>query len=169
LFTVSNSTTDRWPFHRLADSDTPSSAPAEDGWRLIRIRNPDGGPDTVSIMHISDSSQSDVGLAGIALRCTGTLEVNTIVVVIEPWPPSSHPRVTLSVGSKNATFDATVLQPFTVLLLPRAATSLLIESWQTDPSLSVNIEGPTKRTNGIVSIANLGPAFDDLLKGCLTP
>jgi hypothetical protein len=162
-------TTDGPPFQSLAKPDSSNSEPAENDWRLVRIRNPAGGPDTVSIMRTADSSQSDIDLAGIALRCSATPEVNTTVVVIEPLAPGSHPKVTLRIGPKIAKFDAMVLKPFTVLLLPRAATSFLIESWQTDPNLSVNIERPSKTTNGIVSLAGLGPAFDDLLKGCLTP
>jgi hypothetical protein len=95
--------------------------------------------------------------------------VDTIVVVVEPLPPASHPKVTLHIGAKNAKFDATVLEPFTALLLPRGATAFLTESWQIDPHVSINIEGAGKVTNGIVPIGNLGPAFDGLLKTCLGP
>lgn len=120
-------------------------------------------------MHSVDISRSDVDLAGIALRCTTAPEVDTIVVVIKPWPPGSHPKVTLRIGSKIEEFDATVLEPFTVLLLPRGATAFLTETWRTDPSVSISIEGASKVTNGTVPIDGFGPAFDDLMKNCVLP
>jgi hypothetical protein len=154
------------PSHRVADPRTLDS-PAAGGWRLVRIRNPRGGPDTFSIMHSADVSRSD--LAGLVLHCQTAPDVDTIVMVIEPWPPASHPKVTLHIGARNAQFDATVLEPFTALLLPRGATAFLTESWRTDPFVSVSIEGGNKVMNGTVPIGGLGLAFDDLLKSCPLP
>lgn len=155
------------PFHRVADPQSLDSPAAAAGWRLVRIRNPRGGPDTFSIMHSADVSQSD--LAGLVLRCQTAPDVDTMVMVIEPWPPASHPKVTLHIGARDAQFDATVLEPFTALLLPRAATAFLTESWRTDPHVSIRIEGENKVMNGTVPIGGLGPAFDDLLKSCPLP
>src|SRR5579863_2562545 len=74
-------------FDGLVESGSLNST--RGGWQLVRIRNPRGGPDTVSIMHSAEISRSDIALAGMVLRCTTAPDVDTIVVVVEPWPPGS--------------------------------------------------------------------------------
>src|ERR1700744_1094084 len=45
------------------------------GWRLVKTPNPNGGPEAVSVMHVSDTAKSDLSLAGLTLRCgRGNLE-----------------------------------------------------------------------------------------------
>ncbi len=43
--------------------------PAGGTWRLVRTRNPTGGPEAVSIMQTADIAKSDLDLAGMMLRC----------------------------------------------------------------------------------------------------
>src|SRR5947208_2016667 len=45
------------------------STQLEDGWRLVKSRDPDGGADAVSAMHVVDSARSDARLAGLSLQC----------------------------------------------------------------------------------------------------
>src|ERR1700678_3016016 len=64
----------------------PSRAQNVGSWRLVRTPNVRGGADAVSIMHIADSSRSDLDLAGLTLRC-GENGIEALVVVVEPRPP----------------------------------------------------------------------------------
>src|SRR5262245_40626327 len=45
------------------------STQLEGGWRLVKSRNPEGGADAISVMHVVDSAKSDARLAGLSLRC----------------------------------------------------------------------------------------------------
>lgn len=154
---------------RFAESGPLNSTSSDTDWRLTRIRNPRGGPDTVSIMHSVDLAQSDISLAGLVLRCQTAPDVDTVVVVVDPLPPGSHPKVSLRIGGKSVQFDATVLEPFTALLLPRSATAFLTETWRIAPVVAISIEEASKTTKGAVPIGSLGPAYDELLKSCFSP
>jgi hypothetical protein len=91
------------PFHRVADPQTLDS-PAAGGWRLVRIRNPRRGPDTFSIMHSADVSRSDP--AGLVLRCQTAPDVDTIVMVIEPWPDGNKAmNGTVPIGGLGPAFN----------------------------------------------------------------
>src|SRR5260370_9895983 len=43
------------------------STQLESGWRLVKSRNPDGGADAVSAMHVANGAKSDARLAGLSL------------------------------------------------------------------------------------------------------
>src|SRR5258708_15101405 len=79
------------------------------GWQLVRTTNPRGGPDTVSIMHTSDTAKSDLNLAGLTFRC-GRLGIETLLVVRETPSPELRPLVSMNNGSYQKLFESFVVQ-----------------------------------------------------------
>src|SRR5205807_632099 len=86
----------------LGQPATPGVAPQKpaDAWRLVRSRDPRGGPDAVSIMRTADTAASDLELAGLLLRC-GEHAPEMRVVVLTPFPPRARPEITITAGASK--------------------------------------------------------------------
>jgi hypothetical protein len=141
-----------------------SGAPA-DAWKLLRSRDPAGGPDAISIVRTAEPSRSDPDIAGLMLRCSAS-RIETLVVVIEPSSPRARLRVTLGAKGASTALEATAVPPFTALLLPPEATSMLSGPWLSAPELSIEISGDRKPANAVVLLAGLGQALERLTAGC---
>jgi hypothetical protein len=142
----------------------PQPRPAETGaWRMLRTPDPRGGPDAVSIMHTADMLRSDPDFAGLMLRCAEE-GVDVLVIVIEPRPPRSRPQIKFGASGNEAGYQATVVPPFTALLLPKDATSLL--SGLGAGELSIEIRDGNPAVHGTVALAGLRPALEGLTASC---
>ena len=147
----------------------PTLGPGAGSWRLVRTRNPSGGPDAVSIMQTADTAKSDLELAGLMLRCReGGFEV--LVVLVTPLPPRAHPKVTVTTGGKSTDFTGTIVPPGAAVLLPQEASELASGSWTRASEISVQVEAgqgdgiPAIR--GIVPLTGLKAAVPSLLANC---
>jgi hypothetical protein len=149
------------------DPAVKSQSTSSGSWRLVRTPNPAGGADAVSIMQTADIAKSDLDLAGLMLRC-GERNVETLVVLIRPFPPRAHPKVTVAAGGKSGEFITTVVPPGAALLLPPEATVLAAGPWQSAAELAVQVEDE-KPVRGIVSLEGLGPAYRTLTASCRKP
>jgi hypothetical protein len=145
----------------------PAASPSEpiSSWRLVKSKDPQGGADAVAIMHTADISKSDIGLAGLMLRC-GNKDVEVVVITTTPFTPRAHPLVKLRVNKSEALFDATVVPPFSALLLPMDATRLADSVWQTASELSVQIDDQQTTVRGIVALTGLQAALANLRANC---
>ena len=135
------------------------------GWRLIRSKNPQGGPDAVSMSHTADITRSDLELAGLMLRCTDQ-GVDLVVVVVTPFPPRAHPAVTVSANNKEWRFDTHVVPPGAELLLPAEATALASGPWQSAHELAVKVSSPEQSFGGVIPIDGLAGALATLIPNC---
>ncbi len=135
------------------------------GWHLIRTKNPNGGPDAVSVSHTADVSRSDIDLAGILVRC-GEKDTEVIVVAVTPFPPRAQPEVTLGVNAQEWRFKAQVISPGAELLLPPEAIRLALGSWQSASELVVKVVAPELSFSGVVSIAGMAEALAALAASC---
>jgi hypothetical protein len=135
------------------------------GWRLVKSRNPGGGAEAVSVMHVVDSAKSDLNLAGLSLRC-GREGFEVLLFVLERLPRASHPTVTMTAGSSRSEFEASVVQGGEALLLPPGASGLAARDWQNASELSVEIATKPKSIQGIVPIAGLSAALRSLTPNC---
>jgi hypothetical protein len=136
------------------------------GWRLLRTPDPRGGPDAVSIMHTADMLRSDPDFAGLMLRCAED-GIDVLVIVVAPRPPRARPQVKFGPPGHEANYQATVVPPFTALLLPKDATSLvsgLRGTASADLSIEINDESPA--VGGTVALAGLRPALEGLKASC---
>ena len=134
------------------------TAPLEGGWRLVKTKNPGGTAETISVMHVADTAKSDIGLAGLSLRCgLGSFEV--VLITLEHLPRASRPNVILTAGSVRNQFQASVAQSEDELVLPQAASGLATGKWQSATELSVEIETQPNPIRGIVPIGGLSAAL----------
>lgn len=134
-------------------------------WRLVRTPNPEGGRDAISIMRTADTSQSDLDLAGLMLRC-GDSATEVLFVVIQPFSPRVHPKVTLQTGSTTNEFMATIVAPGSLVLLPAEAATLPERPWQSATELHVLIEGDERSVRGVIPLTGLATALQLLHSNC---
>ena len=121
--------------------------------RLIRTRDPHGGPDAVAIMHVADYARSDADLAGLMVRCAGrSLEV--LIIVVVPRPPLVRPRVTIGLPGDMQTYTARVVPPFSALLLPPGATGQVVEHGAEGRDLTVRIDGEYQAVRGAIELTS---------------
>jgi hypothetical protein len=135
------------------------------GWQLVKTKDPSGGPDAVSIMHVADAKRSDIGLAGLSLQC-GRQGIEILLIILERMS-RGEPKVTLTSGNgRIAVFDASVVQAGQALLLPRNAAEFATRDWQQANELSVEIEGKSTSIRGTVPIGGLAVAYRLLTESC---
>jgi len=139
--------------------------PLDGGWRLVKTKNPRGGPDAVSVMHLVDSARSDFGMAGLSLQC-GPKGIEVIIVLLEPLSRHAHPAVVITAGSRRFDFEASVTQTGQAVVLPQAASTLAADEWQKITELSLHIETTTSPIKGVVSIDGLSGAWRSLTPYC---
>lgn len=149
-----------------AGEQSPAQSPG--AWRLVRTSNPRGGPDAVSIMHTADVARSDLGLAGLMVRCSGGRS-ELAIVLLNAFPLRAHPRVALGNPGHETEFDATIGPPGTAVVLPGDPKAVIGSAWSAESDLSIRvIDGPTK-ISGVVPLAGLQSAFALLMSNCLGP
>jgi hypothetical protein len=141
------------------------STQLEGGWRLVKSKNPDGGDDAISVMHVVDSAKSDTRLAGLSLQC-GKGGIEIVLIVLEPLSRSARPNVALMAGEKRAEFQASVIQGGVALLLPADASKLAASDWQTANELAVEIGTTPSAIRGAVPMAGLATALRYLSQYC---
>ncbi|MCK1522217.1 MULTISPECIES: hypothetical protein [unclassified Bradyrhizobium] len=141
------------------------STQLESGWRLVKSKNPDGGADAISVMHVVDSAKSDTGLAGLSLQC-GKGGIEIVLIVLEPLSRSARPNVALIAGEKRAEFQASVIQSGVALQLPAEASKLAASDWQNANELAVEIGTAPKAIHGAVPLAGLATALRYLSRSC---
>jgi hypothetical protein len=83
----------------------PENRAMPSGWRLLRSGNPDAP--IMSASRTADATRSDLDLAGLILRCSDK-GIETLIVVVTPFPPRTRPVVTLTANNREWTFDAEV-------------------------------------------------------------
>ena len=154
-----------------AGPDTADRAPPSPeltgGWHLVRTRNPNGGPDAISIMHTADPSRSDPDLAGLMIRCSerGT---EAAIVLIQTFPLRARPRVVFGKPGNETQFEATVAPPGTSILIPGDAATLVGSAWQAENDLFIRVEDGRSTVRGVVALAGLQTAFKVLATSCPT-
>jgi hypothetical protein len=135
------------------------------GWRLVMTRDPGGGADAVSVMHVADTTKSDIGLAGLSLQC-GRDGIEVVLIVLERLPRATRLGVILTAGSKRTEFEAAVVQGGEALLLPKIASNLAAGEWQGATELAVEIATKPVPIHGAVPIGGLSNALRYLSQNC---
>ena len=136
-----------------------------EGWRLVRTPGPDKN-DVVSVMRTADIMRSDAEFAGIMIRCRAKSALQIAFVVITPFHPRSHPKITVGINHSNMQFQAEVIAPGSLVSLPNEAEVLAKGAWQSAKELTVDIEGEGAKIHGVVSLENLAGAIAQLQASC---
>ena len=142
--------------------------PVETGtWQLTRTPNPAGGRDSISITKIADAARSDHEVAGLMLRCGEGATTEVLVVLIEPLPPRTHPKVTVSAGATTTELTGSVVTPGPLVLLPEKASALVERAWRSIPELAVAISEDHRSLHGVIPLADISTAMQTLRWNCL--
>ena len=136
-------------------------------WQLTRTPNPAGGPDSISITKIADAARSDHEVAGLMLRCGEGATTEVLVVLIEPLPPRTHPKVTVSAGATTTKLTGSVVTPGPLVLLPEKASALVERAWRSIPELAVAISEDHRSLHGVIPLADISTAMRTLQSNCL--
>ena len=136
-------------------------------WQLTRTPNPAGGPDSISITKIADAARSDHEVAGLMLRCGEGATTEVLVVLIEPLPPRTHPKVTVSDGATTTKLTGSVVTPGPLVLLPEKASALVERAWRSIPELAVAISEDHRSLHGVIPLADISTAMRTLQSNCL--
>ena len=153
--------------NRTGDAERPSGSDLTGGWRFVRTRHPQGGPDAVSIMHTANTSKSDLDLAGLMLRC-GDGGAEILLILIRPFPPRARPKVTFGKSGSEIRFETNVVAPGTAILLPGDAATLINGPWRSLSELSIQVDDEQVSIHGLVALTGLKSAFDVLTANCRT-
>jgi hypothetical protein len=135
------------------------------GWRLIRTKNPNGGPDAISVSHTADLGLSDVNFAGVMLRC-GEEDMEVIVVAVTPFSPRAKPEVTVVTSAQEWRFNAEVISPGAELQLPIEAIRLAAGPWQSARQLTIQVVSQEQSFSGVVATEGIGQALATLRAYC---
>jgi hypothetical protein len=143
------------------------SQPIEPGtWQLARTPNPAGGPDSISITKITDATGSALDIAGLMLRCGEGATTEVLVVLVEPLPPRTHPKVSVVAGRTTTEFTGSIVTPGALVLLPEKASALVENAWQSVPELAVAIADNHRSLHGVIPLADIGTAMQTLQSNC---
>ena len=135
------------------------------GWRLVRSRDPRGGPDAIAMTRTADFAHSDLNLAGLMLRCAER-SFEVLVVLVEPLPPKAKPEVTLGDKTGGLHLTGTVVPPGAAVLLPAEAATLASGPWQRLSEIAVQVRSEQGQTAGVIPLEGLGEAIQTLLVSC---
>jgi hypothetical protein len=138
------------------------------GWQLVKTKSPTGGQDAISVMHVADSGKSDIGLAGLSLKCGQERQrIDVIVILLDRWSRTDRPKIVLtSPTGRAAEFEASVTQAGEALLLPKSASELVQNDWQSATELNVEIDGKAGQIRGVIPVSGLAAAVRTLLESC---
>lgn len=135
-------------------------------WQLARTPNPAGGPDSISITKIAETTRSDQDITGLMLRCAEGATTEVLVVVIKPLPLRTHPKITVVAGATTTEFTGSVVTPGVLVLLPEKASALVEHAWQSIPELAVVIAEDHRSLHGVIPLADLSTAMQTLQSNC---
>ena len=137
-------------------------------WKLVRTPNPQGGADSVSIMHTADTSRSDFDLAGLMVRCnSGRSEL--AIVLLRAFPLRAHPRVIFGSPGHEWQFDAIIGPPGTVVILPGDPKAAIGSAWPAESDLFIRVIDDPNNVSGVVPLVGLQSAFTLLMSNCPVP
>jgi hypothetical protein len=136
-------------------------------WKYSRTQGPKEGESFAAITKTAETMQSDPDFAGLIVRCAAQGKIEVLVALIRPFPPKSHPRVTLSSAAGGTlTFEASMAAAGAAVLLPDEVSAFAAGKWQKAPSLSVLVKESDSEIKGVVALNGLREAYHSLLANC---
>jgi hypothetical protein len=100
------------------------------------------------------------------LRCGEGATTEVLVVLVEPLPPRTHPKVSVVAGRTTTEFTGSIVTPGALVLLPEKASALVENAWQSVPELAVTIAENHLSLHGSISLADIGTAMRTLQSNC---
>jgi hypothetical protein len=135
-------------------------------WRFSRAQGTKEGESFASIMKTADTARSDPDFAGLIVRCAPKGRVDVLIALIAPFPPRSHPQVTVSSDGPPLVFEGSVTAAGAAVLLPDEAGTLAGVKWQTASSLAVSVKDGDREVKGIIALNGFRAAYSGLTSSC---
>jgi len=136
-------------------------------WKFSRTQGPKDGESFAAITKTADTTQSDPDFAGLIVRCAPKGKIDVLVALIRPFPPRSHPQVTIAASNGGTlTVEASMAAAGAAVLLPDEVSAFASGKWQTTPSLSVAVKESGSDIRGVVALTGLREAYNSLVANC---
>jgi hypothetical protein len=135
-------------------------------WKFTRTQGTKEGESFTAIMKTADTAQSDPDFAGLIVRCAPKGKIDVLVALIRPFPPRTHPQVTIRSAGGSQTFESSMAAAGAAVLLPDEVSALVGGNWQMTPSLAVTIKESDSEIKGMVALNGLREAYNSLLTNC---
>jgi len=145
---------------------TIDAAGTNPSWRLVRSAGANAEAKASAILHTADFERSDPRLAGLMLRC-GREGIETVIVVVEPFPPHAQPQVILRSSGQESSFVGTVIPTGAGIRLPSNATTLVTGPWHAARELEIRVADRDVVFDGVVTLVGLPAALDSLNAECV--
>ncbi|UWU67634.1 hypothetical protein [Bradyrhizobium sp. NC92] len=144
------------------------AAPASTSvWKFSRTQGAKDGESFAAITKTADTTQSDPDFAGLIVRCAPKGKIDVLVALIRPFPPRSHPKVTIAASSGGTlSFEGSMAAAGAAVLLPDEVSAFAAGKWQTTASLSVVVREGDSEIKGLVALNGLREAYNSLLANC---
>ncbi|MCK1353541.1 hypothetical protein IVB56_21225 [Bradyrhizobium sp. CW7] len=143
------------------------AGPSSSIWKFSRAQGPKEGESFASISKTAETMQSDPEFAGLIIRCAPKGKIDVLVALIRPFPPKSHPKVTLASATGGAvTVEASMAAAGAAVLLPDEVSAFAAGKWQTTPLLSVVVKESDTEIKGVVALNGLREAYNSLAASC---
>jgi hypothetical protein len=152
------------PSTRLGEAVAPTDKALS--WHFVRSAGARGEPGSSAILHTAELERSDPRLAGLMLRC-GRQGIETIIVVVEPFPPHARPQITLRTLGQESKFVGTIIPTGAGIRLPSDPTALITGPWQTARELEIEVTNGGAVFKGVVALAGLPEALESLNAECV--
>ena len=123
-------------------------------------------PSVSAILHTAEFERSDPRLAGLMLRC-GRQGIETVIVVVEPFPPHARPQITLRTPGQEFRFVGTIIPTGAGIRLPSEATDLVTGSWRKARELEIKVTDGDAMIEGVVALTGLPEALQSLNAECV--
>lgn len=154
------------PVVPVAGFSSPNSR-SSSVWKFSRTQGAKEGESFAAITKTADTTQSDPDFAGLIVRCAPKGKVDVLVALIRPFPPRSHPQVTIAASTGGTlTVEASMAAAGAAVLLPDEVSAFASGKWQTTPSLSVAVKESDSEIKGVVSLTGLREAYNLLIANC---
>jgi hypothetical protein len=152
------------------DKDSPSRAAADssdslEGWRVVHTKAADGVTESTAILHVAELLKSDARLAGLMLRCSKQ-GVEPVIVVVEPFSPQAHPKITLRADDREFYFEGKPLPTGAGLRVPADGLDLVKGPWKGARELTIKISDGDAEVDGVVELSGLTNALQSLAADC---
>ena len=154
------------PVVPVAGPTSPSSL-SSSVWKFSRTQGAKEGETFAAITKTADTTQSDPDFAGLIVRCAPKGKVDVLVALIRPFPPRSHPQVTITASSGGTlTVEASMAAAGAAVILPDEVSAFASGKWQTTPALSVSVKENDSEIKGVVALTGLREAYNSLVANC---
>jgi hypothetical protein len=153
------------PFAAEQKGNADDGAGAEAGWRLIHGTSRDG-KSGAAILRTADFERSDSRLAGLMERCGGAQGIETVIVVVEPFPPHAKPQVSLRTPERSLEFAGSIIPTGAGIRLPLDAAKLEALEFGKADEIEVKVTSDGAAIKGVVALTGLPKALARLNAEC---